>query len=257
MRWLRVLPTQETHRRGTMENNEGARTYRVWGIDYVAYGPVELPVLVNWIKQERVLGENWIFVEPDNVWSKARQLPELKMFFKPKSAKSSSDTTLSGMKALGLKPDSLRRIKIFADLEDRQLESFLHYLVLLSFKQFVQVVRKGDHGDAMYLVLEGELRAFVVIDGKETTLSTLAVGDCFGEVSLLDQGPRSADVVANQPSTLLKLSAESFARLLREAPALATPFLFALNKSVVGRVRTLTNRYEDSIHFSRAAGAVP
>jgi cyclic nucleotide-binding protein len=253
--WLRVLPNQETQGK-TMENNEAARTYRVWGIDKVAYGPVELPTLVNWIKLERVIGENWIFIEPDNTWSKVRQLPELKMFFKSKSPTSSSDTTLGGMRTLGLKPDSLRRIKIFADLEDRQLESFLHYLELLSYKPFVQVVRKGDHGDAMYLVLEGELRACVLIDGKETTLSTLAVGDCFGEVSLLDQGPRSADVVANEPSTLLKLSAASFTRLLREAPALATPFLFALNKSVVGRVRTLTNRYEDSIHLSRAAGVV-
>jgi hypothetical protein len=45
-----------------MENNEAARTYRVWGIDYVAYGPVELPTLVNWIKQERVIGDNWIFI---------------------------------------------------------------------------------------------------------------------------------------------------------------------------------------------------
>jgi hypothetical protein len=140
---------------------------------------------VNWIKLERVIGENWIFIEPDNAWSKAKQVPELKMFFKPTSTKSSSDTTLGTMRSLGLKPDSLRRIKIFADLEDRQLESFLHYLALLSFKPYTQVVRKGDHGDAMYLVLEGELRAFVLIDGKETTLSTLAVGDRFGEVSLL------------------------------------------------------------------------
>jgi hypothetical protein len=69
------------------------------------------------------------------------------MFFRPKVTKSSSDTTLGGMKALGLKPDSLRRIKIFADLEDRQLESFLHYLALLSFKPYTQVVRKGEHGD--------------------------------------------------------------------------------------------------------------
>ena len=71
-----------------MENNEAARTYRVWGIDHVAYGPVELPTLVNWIKLERVIGENWIFIEPDNIWSKARQLPELKMFFKSKTATS-------------------------------------------------------------------------------------------------------------------------------------------------------------------------
>ena len=108
----------------------------------------------------------------------------------------------------------------------------------------------------MFMVLEGELRALTLVDGKESTLSTMGVGDFFGEISLLDHGPRSADVIANQNSVLLKISTASFEHLIREAPALALPFLFALSKSVVGRVRTLTKRYEDSIHFSRTAGVL-
>ena len=108
----------------------------------------------------------------------------------------------------------------------------------------------------MYLVLEGELRARVIVDKKETTLSTMTVGDFFGEISLLDEGPRSADVIANSDSRLLKISSAAFASLMREAPALAASFLYGLSKSIGARVRVLTQKYQDSIHFSRIAGAV-
>ena len=241
-----------------MQNVDPAPAYRIWGIDNVAYGPVELPVLIGWIKQERVTGDTWVFVETSHVWRKASELPELKICFKGKS-----DTTTGGrdlkaqaeMRNPGIKTGTLRRIKIFGDMEERQLESFLQYMETLKFRQFTQVVRQGDHGDAMFLVLEGELRSSIMIGGKESILSTISTGEFFGEISLLDQGPRSSDVFANLDSVVLKISAASFAKLIREAPALATPFLFALSRSVVGRVRVLTKKYQDSIHFSRMAGA--
>ena len=59
---------------------------------------------------------------------------------------------------------------------------------------FGTVANKGDHGDALFMVLEGEVRARVMIDGQETTLATMGVGECFGELAIVDQGPRSADV---------------------------------------------------------------
>src|SRR2546422_10972912 len=91
-------------------------------------------------------------------------------------------------------------MKVFADMDDKHLESFLQYMEILKFKQFGDVVRKGEHGDAMFLVLEGELRARVIIEGKESILSTIQIGEFFGEISLLDHGPRSVDVVANEDS---------------------------------------------------------
>ena len=65
---------------------------------------------------------------------------------------------------------------------------------------------------------------------------------------------RSADVLANVETVLLKISAEALKRLFREAPALAAPFLLGLSKTISSRVRTLTKRYEDSILFARTAG---
>jgi CRP-like cAMP-binding protein len=94
-----------------------------------------------------------------------------------------------------------------------------------------------------------------IVEGKESILATMAVGDCVGELSLLDHGPRSADVIANKDSVLLKLSSAAFERLVREAPSLGVPLVLALSRAVVDRIRRITNRYEDSIRFIRTSAA--
>jgi len=233
-----------------METNASVN-YRAWGPDNIAYGPVELPGLVTWIKQGRATANSWVFKEADGTWSRASDLPELKVLFKselPPRAASSAD-------ALGIQPGSLRRIKMLADVDDRLLASLLPYLEVVRVPAFTTVATKGDHGDTLFLVLEGELRARVLVDGKETTLSTMGVGECFGELAIVDHGPRSADVIANQPSVLIKVSAGALQRMFAEAPALAAPFMFSLTRVIAHRVRALTKRHEDTIHFSRAAGA--
>jgi CRP-like cAMP-binding protein len=228
-----------------------SNNYRAWGPDNIAYGPVELPVLVTWIKQGKVTAKSWVFKGEDGTWSRASDLPELKVLFKskfPPTAAASAD-------ALGIQPGSLRRIKMLADVEDRLLASLLPYLEVVKVAAFGTVVNKGDHGDALFMVLEGEVRARVMIAGRETTLTTMGVGECFGEVAIIDQGPRSADVIANQPSVLIKVSEGALKKMFAEAPALAAPFMLALTRVITQRVRVLTKRYEDSIQFSRAAGA--
>jgi len=125
---------------------------------------------------------------------------------------------------------------------------------VLKYLPNVVIFTKGQHGDAMFLVLQGELRARVMVGGRESTLSIMGVGDCVGELAIIDESPRSADVVANTETILLKISADALKRLFKEAPALAAPFLLGLSKTITSRVRTLTKRYEDSILFARTAG---
>src|SRR6185369_12663059 len=157
--------------------------------------------------------------------------------------------------AVGVQAGSLRRIKMLADVDERLLASLLTYLEVVKVPPFGTVVNKGEHGDALFMVLEGEVRARVMIDGKETTLATMGVGECFGELAIVDQGPRSADVLANQQTILIKVSDGALKKMFAEAPALAAPFTFALTRVIAHRVRVLSKRYEDSIHFSRTAGA--
>ena len=226
--------------------------YRAWGTDNIAYGPVELPGLVSWIKLGRVTANSWVFREKDGVWARASDLTELKVLFKsklPPSAAAAAET-------LGIQPGSLRRIKMLADVDDRLLASLLAYLEVIKVPPSGTVVNRGEHGDALFMVLEGEVRARVMIDGRESTLTTMGVGECFGELAIVDQGPRSADVIANQPSVLIKMSSDALKKMFAEAPALAAPFMFALTRVIAQRGRVLTKRYEDSTPFSRTASAV-
>jgi hypothetical protein len=232
----------------------GGDGYKIWGVDGVVYGPVELPILVGWVKEERVTALSWVYVERDDAWQKAADIPELFMFFRPKEGTEPPTQVIRDPSVAGLKPGSLRRVKIFADLTDAQLESFVTFMEIERARQWTEIVKQGDQGDAMYLVLEGELRVRMMISGKESILVTLGPGEFFGEISLFDRGPRSADVVANTDSVLLKISAKKFERLLSQAPELAAPFLFAMGKTLTARIRADNKRYRDSVNFARAAG---
>lgn len=221
--------------------------FKVWGADNVVYGPVELPELVHWVQDQRITPETWIFSEQEDRWNKAAQVPELQMFFRPRNA---SGTSASGD---NIPTAAMRRVKILAEMTDEDLGRFLGFMEVHTARQWQPIVHQGDHGDAMYFVLDGEVRVRLLINDKESTLVTLGPGDFFGEVSLFDQGPRSADVVANADSVLLKISEEAFARMSEAAPELAAPFLLGIGKTLTARIRADNKRYRDSIVLARAA----
>jgi CRP-like cAMP-binding protein len=147
----------------------------------------------------------------------------------------------------------LRRVKVLADFDDPQLQRFVEFMEVQQARQWVEVVKQNQPGDAMYLILEGELRVRMMIGGKESILATLNPGDFFGEISLFDHGPRAADVIANSDSTLLKISSSAFQRLVQEAPDLAAPFLLRMGKTLTSRIRADNRRFRDSIAFVRAS----
>jgi len=217
--------------------SQAANAYFIWGIDDAPYGPVQLPMLVDWINDGRVLANTWVFARSVGTWQKAAEISELENYFHPQSG-----TAVGVAPRAGLTPGSLRRIKILADLKDAQLAHLSDFMELLEAPQWSVVFRQGDAGDAMYLVMAGELRARTLVGERETTLATFTAGDFFGDMALFDNGPRSADVIANVDSTLLKISAANFSRLTREAPALATPFLQATARTLSARIRADNKR---------------
>lgn len=222
-----------------METGACDNIYFIWGVDDSPYGPVGLPVLIDWIHDERVAPETWVFSRQATHWQRASELPELKNQFELRF------TSVPDSPArVGIKPGSLRRIKILADLKDNQLAHLAEYMEFQEVNQWSVLFAQGDASDSMFLVLAGELRARSVVDGRETILATFGPGDFFGDMALFDHGPRSADLVANVDSTLLKITSVAFERLTREAPALATPFLQATARTMSARIRADNKRLE-------------
>ncbi|HEY1786668.1 MAG TPA: cyclic nucleotide-binding domain-containing protein [Verrucomicrobiae bacterium] len=208
-------------------------SYYIWGIDNSPYGPVEQDLLAEWIKDGRVVANTWVFERNADKWGKASQFPELQTYFnaRPESAPSPA-----------LTPGLLRRIKILGNLSDVQMVRLSDFMESQEWATNGVVCRQGEIGDAMFLVLGGELRARTLTGDSETILATFRTGDFFGEMALFDNGPRSADVVANMDSSLIKISATNFYRLIREAPALATPFLQATARALSFRIRADNKR---------------
>jgi CRP/FNR family transcriptional regulator, cyclic AMP receptor protein len=224
----------------------------VWGLDHTAYGPVELPTLVSWVKDERVTADTWVFVGKSGDWQKAADIPELGIFFSKSKGKGGDIAALETPR--GVEPRALRRIKILGSMTDEQLERFAPFVEIEKVPQWSVIVKQGDPGDTMYFILEGELRVRINVMGKETILTTLGVGEFFGDISLFDHGPRSADVVANTDSLLVKLSADAFDELSQEAPDLATPFLRAIGRTLSARIRADNKRFGGSVKLGQASG---
>jgi len=228
--------------------------YSIWAADNIVYGPVELPTLVAWIKDERVLADTWIFDGQNDRWRKAAQMPELQIFFQKKSAAAAAAVSPPPPGGLKVTPGMLRRVKALAEMTDSQLERFVQFMQPQDARQWTQIVKQGETDDGMYLVLEGELRVRLMINGKETILATLGPGECFGEIALFDRCPRSADVLANKDSVLLKVTSEAFDKLRVEAPELAVPMLHAISRTLAGRIRADNKRIKDSVNFAQAGG---
>ena len=231
-----------------MELQENMNEFFIWGIDDAPYGPVELPVLIDWISDERVLADTWVFARRDGSWRRAAEIPGLQAYFSqtiiPDSAASSG---------VGIAPGSLRRIKILSQLNDAQLDRLAEFMELHQVPQWMAVVKQGDAGNGMFLILQGELRARVMVGDKETILATFGPGDFLFYMSLFDHWPRSADVIANVDSTVLKISDVAFDRLTREAPALATPFLQATARTLAARIRADNKRLDRLTQQFRAS----
>lgn len=226
-----------------MQSTDKSSGYCVWGRDGITYGPLPLDTLKTWIRGHRISAESWVYSAREDRWQPAREWPELIATIV--ATKAGTDKNQPRARAAEL----LRGLPLLNGLSDEQIASFTYYAEIIEVEQFTRIARKDDPGDAMFVVLEGEVRAYVFVDGRECTLGCIGPGEFVGEISLLDEGPRSAELAANVETTLLKISNARLRALLDEAPALAAPFLLALSRTVVGRIRNMTRRYQDSIHY--------
>lgn len=99
------------------------------------------------------------------------------------------------------------------------------------------VVERGDTGDSMYVIQEGQVEVVVEKDGKELRLRTLGEGEFFGEMALFEREARSATVRAIGKARLLTVDRKSLLRRIHEDPSMA----FRIVETMSRRVRDLTN----------------
>lgn len=141
----------------------------------------------------------------------------------------------------GLSLVVVRNVPLFADLDEVELERLAGAARRRRAERGEFILRAGESVDFLYILLSG--RAKVTNsdeDGREIILALLGPGEFFGEMGLIDENPRSADVVAQEACELLVLGAADFQRCWREHAAVAT----RLMQSLVRRLRQADRKIE-------------
>ena len=122
--------------------------------------------------------------------------------------------------------DILRKVPLFSELGDRELERLAGHFRERTFPEGSAVTMEGGTGTGFFVVVEGN--ATVSVKGEER--GTLGPGDSFGEIALVDEGTRSATITAATDLRCYGLTAWEFRPFVEEHPQVAWPLLKQMAK---------------------------
>jgi uncharacterized membrane protein len=115
--------------------------------------------------------------------------------------------------------ESLSRVSLFKRLEPDELEKLAAEVDQVHYKGGETIFNESDKGDALYVVESGQVRIWVLDEDVEpVTLAELQPGDFFGELAVLDRGPRSTNATAIDDVELHRLSSDDFQNFLLAHP---------------------------------------
>jgi CRP-like cAMP-binding protein len=120
----------------------------------------------------------------------------------------------------------LQNISLFAGLSEESLLELAENLEPLTLQEGEILFKKGDPGNALFIIREGWVKAYARNPrGEEVVLNEFGPGESFGEMSLVDGRPRSATIQTMNPTRLLILRQESFLKILTQHPTFGLELL--------------------------------
>ena len=141
----------------------------------------------------------------------------------------------------------LAALPLFAEFNNTELDAFLELLDPIAAQPGELIVRQDEPGDTMFIIIEGKVRVIHREQGKPVELARLCEGAFFGELALIDHLPRSADVEALEPATLLSISQGTVRAIVGVCPSAAFKLLIAIGRVLVDRLRSGNRKYIDSL----------
>jgi CRP-like cAMP-binding protein len=129
-------------------------------------------------------------------------------------------------------PERLRAIPLFRDLSDDELETVASWLAVEDVSAGKRLTLEGGSGYQFYVIESGTAE----VRHKGALIASLGPGDFFGEMAILGEGRRSADVVATSPMTLLAMFGTSFRQLQATWPKVAEE----INSAMARRLREIS-----------------
>jgi sulfate permease, SulP family len=133
---------------------------------------------------------------------------------------------------------ALEHVELLAGLTSSEIESIKYHTRPKTFERGKIIFSEGEAGRELFIVTKGHASAYLnQPDGRDIRLATFAPGSVFGELAILDAGPRSASLVADDEVTCYVLSDAQFAVLAKDAPGIAIKLLSGLGRELSKRLR--------------------
>jgi CRP-like cAMP-binding protein len=137
----------------------------------------------------------------------------------------------------------LGKVKLFSGLTPSALELISRLATEESHALGTKIFQHGDRGDKLYIIVEGKVRISRDVPGMgEEALAVLGPGNVFGEMSLLDEAPRSADARVHERCRLLTVPRDAFEDLLFLHKGLAYEVLWSVVRMLAERLRDTNDK---------------
>jgi CRP-like cAMP-binding protein len=149
----------------------------------------------------------------------------------------------------------LAKFQLFSGFTKDEVDALLLHSDTVAYREGDTILTAGESGHTMYLILEGRVRVSATQGGQRVELAELRAGDFFGELALVDDGPRSADVEAVADCELLRITRMTLGLLAGLQPGAAIQLLAAIGRSLVERLRAGNQRYMDLILLGHSQSA--
>jgi hypothetical protein len=142
----------------------------------------------------------------------------------------------------------LKSAPLFSGLDSEELAALADIALEKDCAPGEILFEEGEPGHHLYVLVRGKVEVFRRLDTREYPIAFLGEKECFGEMAILDNEPRSASIRAQEPSVVLKIDRESFRELIIERPQIA----FAVMRILSSRLRHKNLEVEHVATFDAA-----
>lgn len=134
-------------------------------------------------------------------------------------------------------PDLLRGCPLFYELFDEEVEKIVKYCTVYTFEAGQSIVQDGQSGNEIFVVLDGTVTVQKETPQGTITIQQLKQGDVFGEMVLVDEKVRSADIIAATVSYILEIKYENIFSLFKKEPKVFGLMILNLSRLLAKRLR--------------------
>lgn len=142
----------------------------------------------------------------------------------------------------------LRENVLFKDFSDKEIAVLSKYVEERVVAAPTPLFLENMKGESMYIMVSGAIKLSKMLsEGVEKTLTTMGPGDFFGEMALIEDGPRAVSAMVVKDSQILVIKRTEFEKMMEEAPKVAVKVVIGMYKTLSDRIRRCSPQIQQMI----------